>query len=114
LGVKLEIDRLRREHHELIGELSVWCDLPGARTVNGTLSIADFNVSSARARQDRANLLVLRSNTGSSLDWTAIVEEFCQLVLQADRKGQPAVDLRELSRPDPDANIIEVQGLALP
>ena len=50
IGVAFEIDRLRREHHELVGELSVRCELPGARTVNGNLSIADFNLSSARAR----------------------------------------------------------------
>ncbi len=113
IGVTVEVDRLRREHHELIGELSVWCELPGARTVNGTLSVGDFNLSSVRARQDRAKLLALRSNA-ATLDWASLVEEFCQQVLQADRIGQPAVDLRELERPDPTDDMIEVDGLALP
>lgn len=63
IGVSLEIDRLRRERHELVGELCVRCDLPGARTVNGSLSIADLNLSSARARSERAKLLADRSNT---------------------------------------------------
>ena len=114
VGVTLEVDRLRREHHELIGELSGRCDLPGTRTADGNLSIADLNLSSARARQERAKLLAERANTGNQLDWTAIIEEFCQKVLQADRTGQPAVDLRTLDRPDdPKEATIEVDGLAL-
>jgi hypothetical protein len=113
VGVTLEVDRLRRDHHELLGELSVWCSLPGARTVNGNLSIADFNLSSARARQDRAKLLGTRCGA-KELDWNAIVEEFCQRVLQADRAGQPAVDLRSLDRPDVHDDVIEVMGLGVP
>lgn len=113
IGASLEIDRLRREHNELIGELSARCELPGARTVDGVLSIADLNLSSARARQDRAKLLRERANTGD-LDWLGILEEFCQRILAADRTGQPAVDLRKLDRPDPKEDTIEVDGLALP
>ena len=113
IGVALEIDRLRREHHELLGELSVRCELPGARTVNGNLSIADFNLSSARARTDRAKFLAGRAAV-KEIDWTSLVEELCQRVLQADRAGQPAVDLRQLPRPDADNDILTVEGLALP
>jgi hypothetical protein len=80
IGVSLEIDRLRREHHELVGELSVRCELPGARTVGGNLSIADFNFSSARARTDRAKFLAARANV-KEIDWTALLEEFAQRVL---------------------------------
>ncbi len=47
--VALTVDRLRRERHELVGELTVTCSLPGAQTFDGTLSVADFNLSSARA-----------------------------------------------------------------
>ena len=39
-GVTFEADRLRREHHELRGELTVRCDMPGARSVNGCLTSA--------------------------------------------------------------------------
>ena len=77
LGITLEIDRLRRQHGELIGELSARCALPGARAVNGTgvISIADLNLSSARARTDRAKLLASRANT-RDLDWIGVVEDF--------------------------------------
>jgi len=111
IGVEFEIDRLRRDHHELLGELAVRCDLPGARTVDRCLSIADFNVSSARARSERAKLLADRART-NDLDWPSLIEEFCHRVLAADRAGQPAVDLRQLERPERDD--IEVEGLALP
>jgi len=111
IGVVFEVDRLRREHSELIGELCVRCELPGARTFDGTLSIADFNLSSARARKERAALLRERANT-HDVDWIGLTEEFCQRVLQADRRGQPAVDLRTLSPPAAD-DALQVEGLHL-
>ena len=114
LAIAVEVDRLRRERHELIGELSVACGLPGAYTVDGdSLSIADFNLSSARARQDRATLLAKRGNAGN-LDWAGLIEEFCQRVLKAERTGQPAIDLRSVPRPNAADQMIEVAGLALP
>lgn len=112
LGVVFEIDRLRRERHELMGELRVRCDLPGAKTYDGTLSIADFNLSSARARSERAKMLAERAETGKEIDWTALLEEFCQRVLKADRTGKPAVDLRSLPAPAPDDDF-QVEGLQL-
>jgi hypothetical protein len=111
IGSVLEIDRLRRDHHELIGELLVKCELPGARTVDGTLSIADLNLSSARARQDRAKLLRERANTGD-LDWVGVLEEFAQRVLGAERAGQPAFDLRSMATSAAD-DVIDVEGLSL-
>ena len=112
VGVQFEIDRLRRDHHELIGELSVRCDLPGVRTFNGVLMTADFNVSSARARTDRAKNLAAKS-LADELDWPTWLEEFCQRVLVAERAGQPAIDLRDLERPTPD-DAIRVEGLSVP
>jgi hypothetical protein len=113
VGITVEIDRLRREHGELNGELSVSCDLPGARTYDGSLSISDFNLSSARARTDRAKFLALRSNA-AEFDWTGLIEEFCQRVLRAERAGSPGVDLRTLPRPNMTEESHEIDGLALP
>ena len=114
IGVTFDIDRLRRERHELIGELSVRCELPGARVVDGTLSVADFNLSSARARSDRARLLTERANT-SGIDWLQMVEEFCQRVLEADRAGQPAIDLRTVPRPADAVNDeLRIEGFVFP
>jgi 5S rRNA maturation endonuclease (ribonuclease M5) len=100
----IEVDRLRRERGELVGELAVKCALPGVRSYGGTVSIADFNLSSARARTDRAKLLTSRVD-GIDVDWAGYLEELCQRVLAAERNGQPAVDLRILERPGPDDSI---------
>jgi hypothetical protein len=86
--------------------------LPGTRSTDGSLSIADFNVSSARTRSERAKILTERANT-QTLDWGAMLEEFCQLVLQTERRGQPAIDLRTLSKPEVDDEIV-VDNFALP
>src|SRR5262245_5393057 len=77
LGITFEIDRLRREREELIGQFSVNCDLPGARSFDGagTLSIGDLNLSSVRARSERAKLLEVRAGT-KDLDWYGMVEDF--------------------------------------
>ncbi|MGO9094762.1 MAG: hypothetical protein ACLQGV_06020 [Bryobacteraceae bacterium] len=112
-GISLRADRVRREHHELIAELAVYCALPGARVVNGlALSIADLNLSSARARQERAKLLAQRANT-RDLDWYGVIEEFCQKIIETERAGLPAIDLREIPRPGPDDSL-KVQGFRLP
>jgi hypothetical protein len=111
-GIVIEADRLRREHGELIGELAVRCKLPGIRTYDGNLSIADFNFSSARARSERARLLADRSGT-KEIDWPGILEELCQRTLAEERNGRPAVDLRELDRPAPDDSM-KVEGVVLP
>ena len=112
-GITFEADRLRREHQEVIGELTVRCELPGAKSVNNSLSVGDLNFSSVRARQDRAKLLAQRANTNGHVDWFGLLEDFCQRILSFERVGEPAVDLRELPR-SPVSDEIKVDGLAFP
>lgn len=112
VGSIIEVDRLRRERGELQGELCVKCTLPGVKTFDGTVSIADFNLSSARARTERAKLLGTRSGS-KAVDWAGALEELCQRVLAAERQGNPSVDLRTLERPGPDDSI-SVDGLTFP
>jgi len=102
----------RRKRSEL-EELSVSCDLPGARPDRlRNLKVADFNLSSARAQSERAKLPSGRAKA-HDLDWPGLVEEFCRRILRADRNGQPAVDVREFTRPTADDDI-EVGGFYLP
>jgi hypothetical protein len=111
LQLELDVDRLRREKHTLVGELAVRCGLAGARTVNGnSLSVADFNLSSARARTERARQLD-KLTAATELDWERLLEEFCQRVLTAEREGRPATMLREFSRPVDDH--LDVDGVRL-
>jgi hypothetical protein len=110
LGVEFILDRTRRKFDELHGELTVLCSLAGARTFNGALSVADLNLSSQRARQERATYLAGRAR--GDLDWLGLLEEFVSRVLAAERTGQPAVLLRDVPRPRPD-DVLYADGLPL-
>lgn len=113
IATVFECDRLRRERHELIGELIVRCAMPGARTVNGILSTGDFNFSSVRARQDRAKLLAQRAGTNGNVDWFAHLEEFAQGVFERERQGDPVQDIWSIPKSD-RVDDFAVDGIALP
>lgn len=113
LGSELRVERLRRERGELIGELTVASGLPGTRSESGTLHVADFNLSSARARTERARIVAERANT-PDVDWIGLLEDLCQAVIAAERVGQPAQLLRDVPRP-PDDDALDIdRGLRLP
>ena len=111
LGIMFDVERLRRERHELFGELSVACDLAGAKTVDGILSVADWNLSSADARWKRAKHLAERSNA-PDIDWASLLEELAQRTIRAEREGSPARPLHQYGRPGPDA-AYEIDGWRL-
>ena len=113
IGATFEVERLRRDRNELIGELTVRCLLPGASVVNGILSTGDFNFSSVRARQDRAKLLAVRAHTNGDVDWFAMLEEFCQGVFVRERTGDPSCDIWSLPLPE-KVDDFAVDGIALP
>jgi len=110
LGLQLTVDRLRRDRHELVGELAVACDLPGAHTIDGFISVADFNLSSAHARQTRAKLLAERSEA-ADVDWLSLVEELCVRSIAADRQGAPSRPLHAYARaPQATDALLDVDG----
>ena len=112
-GIVLDVSRLRRERHDLVGELAASCNLLGARqSEGGYVSVANFNLSNARARKERATVLAERSRA-SKVDWHTLLEELCQRVLSAEREGAPAIMLRDLDRPDPDEDFT-IDGLTVP
>ena len=114
--IVIEIDRLRRESNELIGEMVVKCGMPGVRSFDGALSVGDINVSSVRARVERARMLNTRTNFGKKeddIDWIGIVEEFCQRVILKERAGNAYVPLKDVELGS-DSEIIKLPGLVLP
>lgn len=114
LEMTFEVDRLRWERHQLIGELTVRCSIPGASTVgDGVLNIAEMNFSSVRSREDRDRYLRRRLKTKEDVDWLALLEEVSVRVLDADRRGTPSIDLRTMPAPAPDT-MLNVDGLTLP
>lgn len=109
----LEVDRLTWHHQELGCELLVRCEMAGTDAINGVLSLATFNVSSARARTDRATLLGKQAKS-PELPWHPLLEDFCQRVLIAERTGEPAVVLRDVERPEASDRLLSVFGFQLP
>src|SRR5262245_15567809 len=115
-GIRFEVDRLRREHNELIGELTVYCNLPGARTIantDGILTSGDFNFSSIRARQERAKLLTMRAMSGDQVDWYGLLEEFCLGVIARERHGDESLDIWDLDL-SPTEDDFSIHGIYLP
>lgn len=111
LAATLELDFLRRERHQLRGELLVRCELPGASTFDGVLTVTEINLSSARSRKELAGHLAERARTEADL-WRDPVEELAQRALAAERQGEPDVALAEVQA-EP-AKILDVEGLRLP
>lgn len=109
-GITLEVDRLRRERNELVGELSVKLAgaLPDAVTIDGILSAGDFNFSSTAARTTRAKLL--KDRGGNSVDWFGLLEEFCVKVMRAEREGAPAIILADQEPPDESTEAWQFEG----
>jgi hypothetical protein len=111
LMVCFEFDRARWERNELIGELIVSTDVLGTDAIDGVLSRANFNVSSARARTERAKTIEHQARS-PEIPWAPLLEEFCQRILTVERAGEPSIDLRRVEREPFDAEI-ECLGLQL-
>lgn len=115
-GIEFHVDRLRRDRYagDLVGELRVYCGILGAKVLeNNSLSAGRFNFSSLDARSKHARFLRERARTDGTLDWLQRLEEVCQVTLDAERRGEPAVLLRAVPRPAPDDEH-DVGGLRAP
>lgn len=100
-GLVFTFDRLRWKWDELHCELTVTSSMAGTQTVNGdVISQASFNVSSDRARAERATR-VSREAMLSDLPVSRLVEEACQQVLNAERSAVGVVNLHDV--PDSEA-----------
>lgn len=114
LGTSLELDRVRWEHNDLMGMLSIRCELPGARTVQGNmLSVAEFNISGPRGRVDRAKFLAERT-LAPNYDWIGLMEELCQKVLADQCEAPKAIRLAEAPPPKESERWITVSGIKVP
>ncbi|MCS6954268.1 MAG: bifunctional DNA primase/polymerase, partial [Bryobacteraceae bacterium] len=110
---QLEADFVRRESGALVCELTVRCNLPDSRGVDGVVSVAEFNISSARARQERAKLIAARVGAKDAIDWMGIIEEFSQRILAAERDGGGATDLTDIPLEDEDTSAWWIDGIPI-
>lgn len=112
-SIVLDVSRLRRQYHNLVGELAVSTGLVGTRGVDGVISVANFNLSDARARRERAQTLASNARSSNKIDWQTLLETLCQRVLAAERAGTPAIVLSELASPPLDEEL-DIEGFAIP
>jgi len=116
IGITFEVDRLARRSKELWGELRVTVNghFSDAKTNDGgVLSMGDLNFSSVQARETRAKLLTIRSRS-EHLDWHGFLEDFVLRVIDAERKGKPAVVLADVTLPEGEDNDAwDVAGLPI-
>lgn len=113
-GIVFDVDRLRRERGELLGELTVTVGpkFSQAKAYNGVISVGDLNFSSVQARSTRAKLLADRSQA-DHLDWFGLLEEFCIRTVAAERQGKPAVVLADVDATDETLQFLDVHGFPI-
>jgi hypothetical protein len=108
-----ELARLRRDRNELIGELTVFCSVPGAQTIDGVLSSGDFNCSAVQTRTTRAKHLAARAQLQDA-DWEGWLQELVLKVLEAERRGAPAEMLSDVVIDPELVGEFTLSGLTLP
>lgn len=110
--VILEISRLRWQHGELCGRITVRCSERGVPTIDGFLHLGNFNLDSPPARMSRANLLKKLART-SQVEWLPLIEELCTRVCWAEDLGDGGLSIAEIvERDEPDD--FDIDGFIIP
>ena len=84
--VTFQVTDLWKEHHQTHCYIQVTCDLPG---IEPYLHGASFNISSTSTRKTLAKELEERLEA----PWRDWIEAICQYVYQAERQGEPIVEI---------------------
>lgn len=95
VGLSFTFDRLRWSFDELRCELTVRCSLAGVQANDGAVSQASFNVSSDRARTERAAKIVKAANL-REIPVDRLLEDACQRVLSAERSSAASISLHDI------------------
>jgi hypothetical protein len=110
VGLTFTFDRLRWKSEELHCELTVTSSLEGANQVNGdVISQASFNVSSDRARSDRAQRIAKEAQI-ADVPIGRLLEEACQRVLAAERGSASSISLHDVED-EADASQFSCDGI---
>jgi hypothetical protein len=112
-GIQFDVKRLRWERGDLFGLLTVRCDLAGASTVDRTLSMGTFNLTSVSGRSSRAKELDTAA-AAPEIPFRLMLEELCQKVILAEQAGQPVILLRHVEPQPLDSRVVSFHGLPIP
>lgn len=95
-AVVVEIDHVHAERGgEVKGEVSVYSTSRGSPEL---LHRSNLTLSGIRSRQELANYMNKRT-PGEQLDWTTFIETAAVLTIEAFRRGEPVVYLRDVPPP---------------
>jgi len=89
-GVRAEVEQLRRDRHDLHGEVTWYVDDPLVEYPH--LHGAKLNMSSTRERDSLARYLEGRTD-GMGIDWPVLIEQLCVLAKREDARGEPYVKI---------------------
>lgn len=100
-GVTVEIASVRKARDTYMGEMSVYCDLPGyPQQLHGPVL---YDLMSTDARGKAARFLSGRLD----LKWVDLLEVTSRLSLMSLREGDPPVMLRDVPRPNGEAYAVD-------
>lgn len=89
-GVRAEVEQLRRDRHDLHGEVTWYVSGPLVEYPH--LHGAKLNMSSTRERDSLARYLTSRTD-GLVIDWPVLIEQLCVLAKREDVRGEPYVKI---------------------
>ena len=84
LLTEFDVAHIRRERHQLYGELTVRTSLREAHTAHGVLFVADVNLSVLRSREDLAHSLASRTKVDAN-EWRRQVDDLATCIGMAER-----------------------------
>lgn len=91
LATSFHVDRLRVSSGDMKGHVMVRTKMNGARTYAGNLvHYSQETLSSSAARRSMGKVLDDKIPCEPKIDWFGLYDEFCTLVMLADREGTPA------------------------
>lgn len=102
--VRVDIDHIADARSgEVAGEVSVYSM---ARELPELLHASRLSLTSVRAREDLARYLKQRTPGEPDLDWRTMVEASAVHAVQAFRRGEPGILLRDVPRPVADRHLL--------
>lgn len=87
IGTELKLTQLHHSRGDSTGLLYIRTALKDAKTHDGLLHVARFNVGSTSARSALAKTLAQRT-PGHDMDWFDALEFLCQKVMEAEGEGE--------------------------
>jgi hypothetical protein len=113
LDIVLDVDHVRRERGELHGYLTAYCGLPGARTiVNKVLLAGTTNLGSMTTRKRIGDMLQDRA-LAKDVDFHGLIEELALRAEEAEKIGDPAINLADVTPAPIENDVWDVKGIRL-